>query len=207
MKGSDFERKFNKLVAANAQRRWRKNVLYNPRGWKDCKESNLSSNKLKRLYGKEKIPLAKWLVNQGDHWGGVVIGKTIELDLNCHRGNEFVFKNGYAAFEEEEREGEDVDDDGKGKTETDWLLCKITDYNAQSGEHLVCPIDDKGIIAGDAVWMVLASQRTKPRGEPENLENATLNATVETPTENDATAAKEDEEIKNEADVHIHSSD
>jgi len=204
MKGSDFERKFNKLVAANAQRRWRKNVLYNPRGWKDCKESNLSSNKLKRLYGKEKIPLAKWLVNQGDQWGGVVIGKTIELDLNCHRGNEFVFKNGYAAFEEEEREGEDVDEEGKGKTETDWLLCKITDYNVQSGEHLVCPIDDKGIIAGDAVWMVLASQRTKPRGEPENLENATLNATVETPTENDAAAVKEDEEeIKNEANVHI----
>jgi len=50
----------------------------------------------------------------------------------------------------------------------------------------------------------LASQRTKPRGEPENLENATLNATVETPTENDAAAVKEDEEeIKNEANVHI----
>ena len=25
-----------------------------------------------------------------------------------------------------------------------------------------CPIDENGIIAGDAVWMVLASQRTKP---------------------------------------------
>jgi hypothetical protein len=30
------------------------------------------------------------------------------------------------------------------------------------GEHLVCPIDENGIIAGDAVWMILASQRTKP---------------------------------------------
>ena len=96
----------------------------------------------------------------------------------------------------------------KPQHSTDWLLCKITDYNVQSGEHLVCPIDDKGIIAGDAVWMVLASQRTKPRIEPENLENATLNATVETPTENDAAAAKEnEEEIQHEADVHVSSSD
>ena len=163
MKGSDFERKFNKLLSANAQRRWRKNVAYNPRGWQDCKESNLSSSKLKRKYGNEKMPLLKWLITQGDQWGGVVIGKTLELDLNCHRGSQFVFKNGYAVFEEEgEREEEEGALKEATKSTTDWLLCKITDYNVQSGEHLVCPIDENGIIAGDAVWMVLASQRTKP---------------------------------------------
>ena len=168
MKGSDFERKFNKLLSANAQRRWRKNVAYNPRGWQDCKESNLSSTKLKRKYGNEKMPLLKWLITQGDKWGGVVIGKTLELDLNCHRGSQFVFKNGYAVFEEEEGEEEEGEEEEEGavkeatKSTTDWLRCKITDYNVQSGEHLVCPIDENGIIAGDAVWMVLASQRTKP---------------------------------------------
>jgi len=162
MKGSDFERKFNKLLSANAQRRWRKNVAYNPRGWQDCKESNLSSTKLKRKYGNEKMPLLKWLITQGDQWGGVVIGKTLELDLNCHRGSQFVFKNGYAVFEEEEGEEEEEGALKEATKSTDWLLCKITDYNVQSGEHLVCPIDENGIIAGDAVWMVLASQRTKP---------------------------------------------
>jgi hypothetical protein len=74
-----------------------------------------------------------------------------------------VFKNGYAVFEEEEAEEEEEEGALKEATKsTDWLLCKITDYNVQSGEHLVCPIDENGIIAGDAVWMVLASQRTKP---------------------------------------------
>ena len=107
------------------------------------------------------MPLLKWLITKGDQWGGVVIGKTLELDLNCHRGSQFVFKNGYAVFEEEE--GEEEEGALKEATKsTDWLLCKITDYNVQSGEHLVCPIDENGIIAGDAVWMVLASQRTKP---------------------------------------------
>jgi hypothetical protein len=109
------------------------------------------------------MPLLKWLITQGDQWGGVVIGKTLELDLNCHRGSQFVFKNGYAVFEEEEGEEEEEGALKEAtKSTTDWLLCKITDYNVQSGEHLVCPIDENGIIAGDAVWMVLASQRTKP---------------------------------------------
>ena len=184
MKGSDFERKFNKSLDKNTQRRWRKNVLYNPRGWQDCKESNLTSKNLRRVYGNEKMPLVKWLIKQGDQWGGVVIGKTLEVDLNCIRGSQFVFKNGYAIVEEGDEE----------EAKSDWLLCKITDYNVQSGEHLVCPIDENGIIAGDAVWMVLASQRTKPNEETKKSSDEDV--TMETCTNSGALDAEKADEEK-----------
>ena len=184
MKGSDFERKFNKSLDKNTQRRWRKNVLYNPRGWQDCKESNLTSKNLRRVYGNEKMPLVKWLIKQGDQWGGVVIGKTLEVDLNCIRGSQFVFKNGYAIVEEGDEE----------EAKSDWLLCKITDYNVQSGEHLVCPIDENGIIAGDAVWMVLASQRTKPNEETKKSSDEDV--TMETCTNSGALDAEKADDEK-----------
>ena len=94
-----------------------------------------------------------------------------------------MFKNGYAIVEEGDEE----------EAKSDWLLCKITDYNVQSGEHLVCPIDENGIIAGDALWMVLALQRTKPNEETKKSSDEDV--TMETlPTVGPIDAEKADDE-------------
>ena len=80
-----------------------------------------------------------------------------------------MFKNGYAVFEEEEGEEEEEEEEEGAvkeatKSTTDWLLCKITDYNVQSGEHLVSDLRSTrySSMLEMTIWMVLASQRTKP---------------------------------------------
>ena len=87
-----------------------------------------------------------------------------------------------------------VEEGDEEEAKSDWLLCKITDYNVQSGEHLVCPIDENGIIAGDAVWMVLASQRTKPNEETKKSSDEDV--TMETCTNTGALDAEKADEEK-----------
>ena len=70
-----------------------------------------------------------------------------------------MFKNGYAIVEEGDEE----------EAKSDWLLCKITDYNVQSGEHLVCRLTKMGSSRRCRVDGVgIATHKTK-RGNKEEL--------------------------------------
>jgi hypothetical protein len=172
MKGADWEKKYNVMAESNIpNRRWRRQVSYNPQGWESCEESGKTASELRKQYGQEKMPLLKWLVKQGDLWGCAVIGKTINLDLNVtnkailslHDNDNNNNKNHDDDTDNNNNNNDNNSSDIDQLYERDWLKCKITDYNALSGEHLVCAVDEKGVIIGQSVWMPLVSQRSQER--------------------------------------------